>query len=177
MPEFTAAEIGKLMRLLQLGGDNSVPGSWLLDASVQAAKLAGSIPGDKIVSLPAWKVTGVLPSDQITELDPLFSASVAALISSADVTNWNAAFAWGNHAGAGYLTSAPFLRVNELDAAGGETTITLSATPFAGSNVQVFKNRSLLREGITHDFTVAGVTVTLGVAAAPGDEYLVYYTA
>ena len=51
-----------------------------------------------------------------TETDPVFSASAAASITnagsglvttSAERTNWNTAFGWGDHAAAGYLTSAP----------------------------------------------------------------------
>ena len=40
------------------------------------------------------------------ESDPIFTASVAASISSTDVTNWNTAYSWGDHAQAGYLTTA-----------------------------------------------------------------------
>ena len=39
-----------------------------------------------------------------TETDPVFSASVAAGIGSTDITEWNTAYGWGNHALAGYLT-------------------------------------------------------------------------
>ena len=176
MPEFTPAEINRLTRLLQLGGENSVPGLWLQDSSVEAVKLAGSIPGTKIISLSAGQITGVLPGSQVAELDPVFLASVAAGISSSNIASWNAAVSWGNHASAGYLTSAPYLRTTVLDAAGGETTITLDSAPVPGSAVVIFKNRGLLREGVAHDFTVSGTTVTLGVAAVALDEYLVFYT-
>ena len=39
------------------------------------------------------------------ENDPEFSASEASGISAADLINWNAAHAWGDHAAQGYLTS------------------------------------------------------------------------
>jgi hypothetical protein len=39
-----------------------------------------------------------------TESDPVYSASVAAGITTQNVTDWNSAFAWGNHALAGYST-------------------------------------------------------------------------
>ena len=39
-----------------------------------------------------------------TESDPVFSASVAAGITTQDVIDWNSAFAWGDHASVGYLT-------------------------------------------------------------------------
>jgi len=40
----------------------------------------------------------------ITESDPVFSASVSSHITANDTTNWNAAFAWGNHQSMGYVT-------------------------------------------------------------------------
>jgi hypothetical protein len=42
-----------------------------------------------------------------TETDPIFLASPAYGISSTNITNWNTAYGWGNHATAGYLTSLP----------------------------------------------------------------------
>ncbi len=44
-------------------------------------------------------------SGGITETDPVFMASPANGISSTQLTNWNTAYGWGNHAAAGYLTS------------------------------------------------------------------------
>ena len=41
-----------------------------------------------------------------TELDPVFSVSAAAGVTSGNISNWNAAYGWGNHASAGYLTTA-----------------------------------------------------------------------
>ncbi|NVO10089.1 MAG: DUF1566 domain-containing protein, partial [Bacteroidales bacterium] len=40
-----------------------------------------------------------------TETDPVFGASIAKNITTSNITNWNAAYSWGNHATAGYLTS------------------------------------------------------------------------
>lgn len=39
------------------------------------------------------------------ETDPVFSSSPSAGIGSANISNWNSAYSWGNHASAGYLTS------------------------------------------------------------------------
>jgi len=38
------------------------------------------------------------------EIDPVFSGHVASGITSTNITNWNSAFGWGNHASAGYIT-------------------------------------------------------------------------
>jgi hypothetical protein len=39
-----------------------------------------------------------------TETDPIFTASAAAGITSTNISNWNTAYGWGNHALAGYAT-------------------------------------------------------------------------
>lgn len=41
----------------------------------------------------------------VTETDPLFAASAAAGVTADKVTAWDAAYGWGNHAAAGYLTA------------------------------------------------------------------------
>lgn len=40
-----------------------------------------------------------------TESDPVYIASVAHAITGTNISNWNTAYGWGNHASAGYLTS------------------------------------------------------------------------
>lgn len=44
-------------------------------------------------------------SGGITETDPIFTAHPANNISATNISNWNSAYGWGNHATAGYLTS------------------------------------------------------------------------
>lgn len=39
------------------------------------------------------------------EIDPVFKASPAALVTLAEITNWNTAYSWGNPALAGYITT------------------------------------------------------------------------
>ena len=39
------------------------------------------------------------------ENDPVFSGSAASGVTSVNLSNWNSAFAWGNHANAGYLSA------------------------------------------------------------------------
>jgi hypothetical protein len=41
----------------------------------------------------------------VTETDPIFGASPANGITNTTISNWTAAFGWGNHATAGYLTN------------------------------------------------------------------------
>ena len=44
-------------------------------------------------------------TNSYAETDPIFSAHAATLITTANITNWNTAYGWGNHATQGYLTS------------------------------------------------------------------------
>ena len=39
------------------------------------------------------------------ETDPVFGASVASIISSGDISNWNESYSWGDHSSSGYLVS------------------------------------------------------------------------
>ena len=51
-----------------------------------------------------WKVLGRFQFTS-SETDPVFSASPSANILQSNITNWNTAYGWGDHSGAGYLTS------------------------------------------------------------------------
>ena len=53
----------------------------------------------------AWANVSGAPAFLTSETDPIFLASDAAAITSADISDWNTAHSWGNHATAGYLTS------------------------------------------------------------------------
>tara|TARA_B100000963_G_C22639257_1_gene679458 strand:+ start:279 stop:3875 length:3597 start_codon:yes stop_codon:yes gene_type:complete len=46
-----------------------------------------------------------LSSVVVNETDPIFNASVAASITSQNITNWNTSYSWGDHGSAGYLTT------------------------------------------------------------------------
>jgi hypothetical protein len=52
-----------------------------------------------------WNGTSWTSFSSAAETDPIFSASPSAGITGTNITNWNTAFGWGNHASAGYLTS------------------------------------------------------------------------
>lgn len=61
-----------------------------------------------------------------SETDPVFTASPAQGITGTNITNWNAAFGWGNHALAGYLTS-----LSETDPVFGAS----AASGITGTNI------------------------------------------
>ena len=64
-----------------------------------------------------------------TETDPVFSVHPSAGITSAQITNWDGAYNWGDHAGAGYLTA--YTETQTLDdvlALGSTTTRNITTT-------------------------------------------------
>lgn len=58
------------------------------------------------------------------ETDPIWSASPSFGITNTNLTNWNTAFGWGNHASAGYLTS--FTETDPLYSAKFDVTTDIS---------------------------------------------------
>ncbi len=85
------------------------------------AKTADTLTGGITETDPVFAVwdksTGILITEsQISDLgtyienetDPVFAASPSSGITAPDITNWNTAHGWGNHATAGYLTSANY---------------------------------------------------------------------
>ena len=83
-----------------------------------AAYVSGSIALDNLTDVVITSVsngqvlkyngTNWVNSAEATETDPVFTASPAAGITSTQVTNWDTAYGWGNHASAGYLTSETY---------------------------------------------------------------------
>ena len=64
-----------------------------------------------------------------TETDPVFSVHPSAGITNAQITNWDTAYNWGDHAGAGYLTA--YTETQTLDdvlALGSTTTRNITTT-------------------------------------------------
>lgn len=164
-----------LKQSLELGSENSMPGSWLLDESVSASKLSGQLSDAKIASISAHKIVGTLGPNQFVELDPVFLASPASAISGVDISNWTAAFGWGNHASAGYLTSVPSFQKDVFIATAGQTSFSLSGTPTSAN--LAFQQGAALHEGAGHDYTISGNIFTLAVGATIGDVIQVIYTA
>ena len=54
----------------------------------------------------------------------MFSASASAGITNSDISNWNTAYGWGNHATAGYITalSIDLSNLNDVDLTTPPTT-------------------------------------------------------
>lgn len=79
----------------------AVPESGNLYFTNARSRSAISVSG----SLSYNSTTGVISYTTPNETDPVFLASAAYGITSTNISNWNTAYGWGNHASAGYLTS------------------------------------------------------------------------
>lgn len=62
-------------------------------------------PGHQLLSVPYALFAESSGNSSFTETDPFFVASPSSGIWNTDISNWNTAFGWGNHADAGYLNS------------------------------------------------------------------------
>ena len=122
-------------------------GITLVDLSAQTA--AAGTP-----SLSYSNTTGVFtytPPDLsgylTSETDPVFGASAAAGILPSNISNWDSAYGWGDHASAGYLTSIPSQIIQgnskaEVIGSGtddGEFKVTLQDSTYAGAGKISFR--------------------------------------
>ena len=80
--------------------DNYVDGATFNSGNGELTLSVGA-QSDVVVDLDGRYLTSY------TETDPVFSASAASNITTGDLTNYDAAFGWGDHSAAGYLTSVP----------------------------------------------------------------------
>ncbi|NTV44279.1 MAG: hypothetical protein HGA67_01110, partial [Candidatus Yonathbacteria bacterium] len=85
----------------------------------QAANITYTLPTASVNGLLrntggilSWDATGYLTS--YTETDPVFAASSANGITGTNITNWNTAYGWGNHASAGYLAASAYTAADVL---------------------------------------------------------------
>lgn len=70
------------------------------------AGVAGTSGFLKKTAANTWSLDTSTYLTSYTETDPVFVASAAYNITSTNISNWNTAYGWGNHASAGYLTTS-----------------------------------------------------------------------
>jgi hypothetical protein len=91
------------------------------------------------------------------ETDPVFTASAANGIESQDITNWDTAYGWGDHAQAGYLLSST--AATTYQPAGDYATLTNG----------LISTDVLPALAITNTFTVIDESAMLALEAQTGD--------
>jgi hypothetical protein len=109
-------------QILKYNGTNWVNSSDFATSAQGSLADSATQPGDNVSDLT--NDAGYLTS--FTETDPVFTASDAAGITSTDITNWDAAYGWGDHAAAGYLTS--FTETDPVFSASEAASITSTDT-------------------------------------------------
>lgn len=102
-------------------------------------------------------------SGGITETDPLWSASPSFGIINSNISNWNSAFGWGNHATAGYLTS--FTETDPIWTAASSNYYTKTNMQTSGQAQLHFNNltnkpTTIAGYGITDAFSGSYTTLT-----------------
>jgi len=113
----------------------------------------------------------------IAETDPVFVASASAGITLADLANWNAAFGWGDHSAAGYLStehdpvwtaaSNSYFQKTEadglfVDVAGDTMTGALTINSGAGNELEIASAGNTVRVGNGAVALISGVAVGAG---------------
>lgn len=106
---------------------------------------------------------GVAASEYVTtstEADPVFGASAAASITSTDMANWAAAYGWGDHSTAGYL-SAETDPVYAASAAAGITSTDTAnwATAYGWGDHSTAGYITAEADGSTTNELISGVTL------------------
>jgi hypothetical protein len=145
---------------------NSQSGLGLGDLSVSVQPVGSA-------NLSYSDVTGVftytppdLTSFLTTETDPVFSASVASGIIQQNITNWNAAYGWGDHSGAGYITT----EVDTLETVTGRGSSTTNPISIANNAATAF----VVSDGTNEKFVVDSVDGKVNIGSAQGGDSGLY---
>jgi hypothetical protein len=83
----------------------------------KASELAGYLTA---AALTGYATTSDLAGFLTTESDPEFTASAASSLTEDDFVAWDEAYAWGDHAEAGYLTAGGDITASSYRIASGE---------------------------------------------------------
>ena len=125
-----------------LAPDAELPPAAITDGSVTDVKVllttaaisSGKFGNDR-VAITTNAVSGLSAlATGGSEIDPVFTAAPAYAINASSVTNWNAAYAWGSHAGLYLAAPATFTYVS------GETDPVFTAAPAYAINASSVTN-------------------------------------
>lgn len=106
-----------------------------------------------------------------SETDPVFTASDAASITAGNISDWNTAFGWGNHASAGYATDSLVVHLSGTETITGQKIFTggvgVGSAPHASAALAI--------NSTTQGFLPAPMTNTQMLAIATPTQGLVVY--
>lgn len=117
-------------------------------------------------TLQVWK--NAAGGSSGTETDPVFTASPAAGISSTNISNWNSAYGWGNHASAGYqvaLISGTNIKTINGNSILGAGNIAISGSGAAPPTVVTIDTGATPKNSIELTLTDSSVASTNTVVA------------
>jgi len=95
--------VGEMDKIPPVTGDFSAidwgNGTYFLNVKILWAKKWLDTGTTQLLSVPYALYAKSAGSANITETDPVFGSSAANHISTTNISNWNEAYSWGNHAG------------------------------------------------------------------------------
>lgn len=139
-------------------------GTIFVNAGLVKADIGDFSDGDYATAAQGALADSALQS----ETDPVFTASPAFGITGTQITNWDTAFGWGDHATAGYLTSVTFNDLTDVTIASPATSEVIRY------NGSAFVNAALVKADISDfndgDYATAaqGATADAALPAAGG---------
>ncbi len=114
----------------------NVPDDNITETSVTQHQSALSIEESQISDLQSYLTS-------YTETDPVFSAHASSGITATQISQWNTAYGWDNHADAGYLTS--FTETNDLS-----TAVTWANVPDANiTESSITQHQTAINSGVS----------------------------
>jgi hypothetical protein len=139
------------------------------------ASVKDGVAWSEVSNIPAGFADGVDNTGITSETDPVYSGAPASGITAGNITNWNTAYGWGNHALAGYLKTETDPQVgsnttNYIPKWNGSALV--SGTIYDSGNVGIGTSNPAAKLDVSGDISAASVYKIGGstVLSAPGTQ-------